>query len=166
MLFSRDGSGLIRLSDRVHIYQEACIETGEGGEISIGPNSTVHSRCQLMAYKGSIRIGEGVAIAHGCAFYPYDHGIELGRTIRSQPIVSRGAIEIGDEAWLGTGVIVLAGVRIGEGAVVAAGSVVTRNVPDNAIAAGVPARVIGTRSEAASADEVFAASLGNSVGMG
>ena len=162
LLFSRDGSGLIRVGDRVHVYHETFIETGEGGEISIGPNTTVHARCQLMAYKGSIRIGGGVAISQGCAFYPFDHGIEPGRPIRSQPLVSKGPIEIGDEAWLGTGVIVLSGVRIGEGAVVAAGSVVTRNVPDNAIAASVPARMIGTRGDAVPADTLLAASLGNS----
>ena len=149
MLFSRDGSGLIRLGDRVHVYQDTCVETGEGGEISIGKNSSIHRGCQLMAYKGSIRIGEGVAIAAGCALYPYDHGIELGRPIRSQPIVSKGAIEVGDDAWLGTGVTVLAGVRIGEGAVVAAGAVVTRDVPPNSISAGVPARVVGMRTEGA-----------------
>jgi maltose O-acetyltransferase len=52
-----------------------------------------------------------------------------------------GAIEIGDGAWLASRVMVLPGVRIGAGAVVAAGSVVTRDVPDNTLVAGVPARV-------------------------
>lgn len=94
-------------------------------------------------------IGRGVSIAQGCAFYPYDHGIELDRSIRSQPLVSKGDIVVDDEAWLGTRVVVLAGVRIGSGAVVAAGSLVMRDVPANAIAAGVPARVIGMRPAAA-----------------
>ena len=145
VLFSRDGTGRIRLADRVYVYQETFLETGEGGEIHIGADSSVHPRCQLMAYKASIRIGQGVSIAQGCAFYPFDHGIEPGRTIRSQPLVVKGDIEIGDEAWLGTGVVVLSGVRIGAGAVVSAGSVVTRDVPDNAVAAGVPARVVWRR---------------------
>lgn len=146
VLFSRDGTGAIQLDDRAHVYQETFLETGEGGQICIGADSSVHSRCQLMAYKGSIRIGQGVAIAQGCALYPFDHGMEPGRPIRSQPLVSKGDIEIGDEAWLGTGVVVLSGVRIGAGAAVAAGSVVTRDVPDNAIAAGVPARVVWRRN--------------------
>jgi acetyltransferase-like isoleucine patch superfamily enzyme len=145
VLFSRDGTGRIVLADRVHLYQESFLETGEGGEIHIGRESSIHARCQLMAYKGTIRIGSGVAIAQGSALYPYDHGMDPGRPIRLQPLVSKGDIDIGDEAWLGTGVIVLAGVRIGSGAVIAAGSVVTRDVPDNAIAAGVPARVITLR---------------------
>ena len=149
VLYSQDGSGRIDLGNGVHVYQETFLETAEGGEIHVGPETAIHARCQLMAYKGSIHIGRGVGIAYGCAFYPYDHGIALGRTIRSQPLVTRGDIYVGDEAWLGTGVTILAGVRVGSGAVIAAGSVVMRDVPDNAIAAGVPARVIGTRWEEA-----------------
>lgn len=152
-LFSSDGTGTIHLGDRVQIYQGTSLETGNDGELSIGADSSIHASCQLMAYKGSIRIGRGVAVAQGCAFYPYDHGIELGRTIRSQPLVSKEPIEVGDEAWLGTGVTVLAGVRIGEGAVVGAGSLVTHDVPPNAICGGVPARVIGMRKAGPSAGD-------------
>jgi acetyltransferase-like isoleucine patch superfamily enzyme len=153
VLYSSDGSGRITLGDRVHVYRDAALETAQGGEIAIGPDCSIHTRCQLMAYKGSIRIGRGVAIAHACAFFPYNHGIEKGRPIRSQPLVSKGDIQIGDDVWLGAGVIVLSDVRIGTGAVVAAGSVVTRDVPDNAIVGGVPAAIIGARSIGASARE-------------
>lgn len=61
-----------------------------------------------------------------------------------QPFVKcvHGHIEIGDDAWLGTGCIVLPDVRIGRGAVVGAGSVVTRNVPDFTVVAGVPAKPV------------------------
>jgi acetyltransferase-like isoleucine patch superfamily enzyme len=145
VLFSRDGTGHIHLGDRVHVYQDTFLETGEGGALEIGADSNVHARCDLMAYKGSIRIGAGVSIAQGCAFYPFDHGTDIGRPIAAQPLTSYGDIEIGDGAWLGTGVIVLSGARIGAGAVVAAGSLVMRSIPDHAIAAGVPARIIGTR---------------------
>jgi acetyltransferase-like isoleucine patch superfamily enzyme len=84
-----------------------------------------------------------------CALYPYDHGILPGLPIREQPLRSRGGIVIGDEAWLGVGVIVLDGVRIGAGAVVGAGSVVVHDIPDGAVAQGVPARVVMLRSELA-----------------
>ena len=75
-------------------------------------------------------------------------------TIMGSPAVSssgttlntKGGIVIDDDALLSYGVIVLSGVRIGKGAVIGAGSVVTRDVPDGAIAAGVPARVIRMRS--------------------
>jgi acetyltransferase-like isoleucine patch superfamily enzyme len=86
-------------------------------------------------------------IASGCALYSYDHGILPNMLIGKQPLQSKGRILIDDDAWLGFGVIVLSGVRIGKGAVVGAGSVVTRDIPDGAIAVGSPARVIKMRSE-------------------
>jgi acetyltransferase-like isoleucine patch superfamily enzyme len=58
---------------------------------------------------------------------------------------TKGDIVIEDDAWLGVGVVVLDGVRIGKGAVIGAGSVVTRDIPDNAIAVGVPASVVKMR---------------------
>jgi acetyltransferase-like isoleucine patch superfamily enzyme len=88
-----------------------------------------------------------VSIAPYCAFYPYDHGIIPDLPIRQQPLRSRGGIVIEDEAWLGVGVIVLDGVRIGHGAVVGAGSVVTHDVPDGAVVHGFPARVLMMRSD-------------------
>jgi acetyltransferase-like isoleucine patch superfamily enzyme len=60
---------------------------------------------------------------------------------------SRGGIIIGDEVWLGFGVVVLDGVRIGNGAVVGAGSVVTHDVPDGAVVHGIPARVLMMRDD-------------------
>jgi acetyltransferase-like isoleucine patch superfamily enzyme len=60
---------------------------------------------------------------------------------------TKGGIVVGDDVWLGFGVVVLDGVRIGKGAVVGAGSVVTRDIPDNAIAVGVPARVVKMRGD-------------------
>jgi acetyltransferase-like isoleucine patch superfamily enzyme len=94
-----------------------------------------------------IRIGDRVEIAARCAFFSYDHGMVAGQPIVDQPLTSKGEISIGDEAWLGYGVIVLSGVRIGKGAVIGAGSVVTHDVPDGAVATGVPARVIKMRSD-------------------
>ena len=68
-----------------------------------------------------------------------------GIPITEQPLISKGDISVGDGAWIGHGVTVLQGVCIGAGAVVAAGAVVVHDVPSNAIAAGIPARVISYR---------------------
>ena len=140
----RDG-GKVELGDRVHIYGESFLQTGFGGNIVINNDSHIHPRCQFSAYKGSIYIGENVQVAPNCAFYPYNHSYEPDKLISEQPLQSKGDIVIEDDAWLGFGVIVLDAVRIGKGAIIGAGSVVTSNIPDGAIAAGVPAKVIKMR---------------------
>lgn len=82
-----------------------------------------------------ITIGRDVAIAKGVVIRDCDsHAIDGAR--------DRAPIAIGDHVWLGTGAIVLKGVTIGDGAVVAAGAVVTRDVPPGCVVAGVPARVV------------------------
>jgi acetyltransferase-like isoleucine patch superfamily enzyme len=63
--------------------------------------------------------------------------------MRLQPLQTKGGIVIEDDVWIGFGVIVLDGVKIGKGAVLGAGSVVTRDIPDNTVAVGVPAKTIG-----------------------
>jgi acetyltransferase-like isoleucine patch superfamily enzyme len=88
-----------------------------------------------------------VQIAPYCAFYPYNHSFKPGEPIVRQPLQTKGDIIVGDDVWLGTGVIVLDGVTIGKGAVIGAGSVVTKSIPADAIAFGVPARVVKMRSE-------------------
>jgi acetyltransferase-like isoleucine patch superfamily enzyme len=141
---TREG-GFVELQDRVALYSDLIIETADGGHVVIGEETHIQARCQLVAGKSSIIIGKRVEIAANCGIYPFNHGIEAGILIREQPLVSKGDVVIEDDAWLGFGVVVLEGVRIGEGAVIGAGAVVTRDVPANAIACGVPARVIGMR---------------------
>ncbi|MFN6945468.1 MAG: acyltransferase [Cytophagaceae bacterium] len=145
VIFQRENAGPIVIGDRVYIYRDTILETGHGGFLRIGNDSSIHPRCQLNAYISPIQIGNGVMIAPNCAFYSYDHGIAPGQPIRKQPLQSKGAIIIEDEAWIGFGTIILSGVRIGRGAVVGAGSVVTQDVPDGGIAAGVPARIVKMR---------------------
>ena len=140
----RDG-GNVTLGDRVHLYGDTYIQTGEAGTVIIGSDTHIQPRCQLSAYKAPIKIGCKVQIAPNCAFYPYAHGIAPDRLIKNQPLTTKGGIIIEDDVWLGYGVIVLDGVRIGRGAVIGAGSVVTQNIPADAVAVGVPARVVKMR---------------------
>ena len=148
VLVYEDAAGAgIELGQGVHVHRENILQTGEGGSISIGAGTHIQPRCQFSAYKSPIRIGSGVEIAPFCTFYSYDHGIAPDRPIQQQPLQTKGGIEIGNDAWLGVGVTVLDGVRIGHGAVIAAGAVVSQDIPDGAIAGGVPARVLKHRSE-------------------
>jgi acetyltransferase-like isoleucine patch superfamily enzyme len=92
-----------------------------------------------------IRIGRGALIAPGVYMTDHNHDVRLA----GEPMFVRAcvaaAIEIGDDVWIGTKAVILPGVRIGNGAVVAAGAVVNRDVPENAIVGGVPARLIRMR---------------------
>lgn len=148
LIYQDMDGGPVELDSHVLIYRDSIIQTGAGGSVTIGTSSSLQPRCQLSAYLAPIIIGCNVLIAPNCAFYPYDHGVEPGVLMKKQPLQTKGGIFIDDDAWLGVGVIVLDGVRIGKGAVVGAGSVVTQDVPDNAIAVGVPARVVKMRGEA------------------
>jgi acetyltransferase-like isoleucine patch superfamily enzyme len=138
--------GPVKLGDEVQLFRDTIIQTGQDGSVKIGAHTHLQPRCQLSAYKAPIEIGERVDIAPYCAFYPYSHGMLEGEPVYRQPLQSKGGITIEDEVWLGVGVIVLDGVRIGKGAVVGAGAVVTKDLPENSISSGVPARVIRMRS--------------------
>ena len=144
----KDG-GSVEFGERVHVYGETFIQTGSGGSLKIGDNTHIHPRCQISAYMSAVNIGSEVQIAPNCAFYPYNHGIAPGKLIQEQPLHSKADIIVDDDAWLGFGVIVLDGVRIGKGAVVGAGSVVTDDIPDGGIAVGTPAQVVKMRDDLA-----------------
>jgi acetyltransferase-like isoleucine patch superfamily enzyme len=147
VVFQREHGGLIELGDWVQVFRDTIMETGEGASLSVGAGSSIHPRCSLHANVASIRIGYGVLIGPNCAVYSYDHGMEPAQSIRAQPLTAKGDVEIGDESWLGVGVIVLSGVRIGRGAVIGAGAVVTQDIPEYAIAGGSPAKVLKMRGE-------------------
>jgi acetyltransferase-like isoleucine patch superfamily enzyme len=145
IIYQRYDGGQVRIEDDVVINDGTIIEVGDGGNLVIGKGTTVQPRCQFSAYKGDIRIGKEVQIAPNCAFYPYDHSIVPGKRIKAQPLSTKGGITVEDDAWIGYGVVILDGVTVGKGAAIGAGAVVTNDVPPEAVAAGVPARVLKMR---------------------
>jgi acetyltransferase-like isoleucine patch superfamily enzyme len=147
LIYRDQEGGRVELGNEVHLHRDCIIQTGQGGSVVIGARTTIQPRCQFSAYKGSILIGNDVEIAPNCSFYPYNHGLEPDRPINTQPLQSKGGITVSDGAWIGVGVIVLDGSKIGKGTVVGAGSVVTGELPDGAIALGVPARAVRMRGE-------------------
>ena len=129
-----------------HCDAEAGVQTGcrflHGRNISLGPRSVINHGCLLDGRVHPIRIGADVSIGPEAAL------LTLGHDPRSPTFADRGGpMTIGDHVCIGYRAIVLPGLNIGNGAVVGAGSVVTRDVPSFAIVAGNPAQVIGTRPE-------------------
>jgi acetyltransferase-like isoleucine patch superfamily enzyme len=115
-----------------------------GGHIKIGPNCTVNPYSILYGH-GGLEIGEGVRIAARTTIIPANHNYDDPEVpIRKQGLTREG-IQIGDDVWIGANCTILDDVEIGNGAVIAAGSVVTESVQEYAIVAGIPAEQIGDR---------------------
>jgi len=91
-----------------------------------------------------VTIGDHVLIAPGVFIADHSHNIKAGMMIDVQGCTS-SPVSIADDVWLGANCVVLPGVNIGQGAVIGAGAVVTRDVPQNTVVAGVPARVLRER---------------------
>ncbi len=118
---------------------------GEG--LTIGAGTYIGPHCILGAGAG-ITIGRDVTCGAYVQLLAEDHAfIDPHRPISTQGVTRHG-ITVGDGSWLGNSVIVLDGVHIGEGAVIGAGSVVTRDIPPRSVAVGNPARVIKERAVA------------------
>lgn len=114
-------------------------------KIVIGANTYVNRYTIFDAHQ-QLHIGERVMIGPHCYFTDGNHGTAPDTSVQAQPMRHKPLI-VEDEAWIGAHVTVLAGVRIGKGAVVGAGSVVTRDVPSMAIVVGNPARLLRYRNE-------------------
>lgn len=115
-----------------------------GPRIAIGDTVFIGTNCEFNINEG-ITIGNDSLIASGCKFIDHDHGTAIGEPMYQQ-FGSRAKILIGKDVWLGCNVIVLKGVNIGDGAIIAAGAVVTKSIPAYEIWGGVPAKKIGQRN--------------------
>jgi len=119
------------------------------GEVIIGDKTVLGQECTVSAYQ-RVRIGEQCVIADRAMFIDFDHGmVEVERPVRVQGIYKRD-VEVGSNVWIGYGACVLRGVRVGDNAVIGTNSVVTRDVPANAVVGGIPARIIRMRETPAS----------------
>lgn len=159
-LVIEDGAELQGLSERgIRLGMDVSIGAGArirpssyyGGPVGVGmtlgDRSSIASDC-FIGCSGEVTIGDDVMIGPGVKIFSENHSFQdLSTTIKSQGVV-RSHVRIGDDCWIGSGVIITAGVTIGAGAVIGSGSVVTRDVPSRAIAVGNPARVLRQRGTA------------------
>lgn len=108
-----------------------------GKNLTLGKDIFINIGCRFQD-TGGITIGDGTLVGHGSTLTTLNHGMDPDRRADMIP----APIRIGRKVWLGAAVTVVPGVTIGDGAVVGAGAVVTKDVPANAIVAGVPAKLI------------------------
>ncbi|MEO9240176.1 MAG: acyltransferase [Jatrophihabitantaceae bacterium] len=149
--FGYDGADRRKLDLGTGVRLSPTVSLRNGERISIGSGSHVGQWCSLWAgdSSGRIEIGEHALLAPEVFITASDYDFDAGLGPVMDLPKREADVRIGANTWLGAKVVVVAGVSIGEGAIVAAGSVVTRDVPAYAVAAGVPARVIRHRGESA-----------------
>jgi acetyltransferase-like isoleucine patch superfamily enzyme len=116
------------------------------GLVEIGAKTVLGQECTISAFQ-SVRIGREGIIADRVMLIDFDHGVvEVERPIRLQGIYKRD-VRVGNNCWIGYGACILRGATVGDNCVIGTSTVVTRDVPDNAVVGGVPARVLRTRDE-------------------
>jgi len=130
-------SGHLTLGDDNILYPHASIRIDQGDmvtgrEVSFGPG------CHIYEPRAGLTIGDHCMIGGGAVICGVNHGFaDAHQPMRHQPAVAAPVI-LEDDVWVGMGVMILPGVRIGRGSVIGAGSVVTRDVPPYSVGAGVP----------------------------
>jgi acetyltransferase-like isoleucine patch superfamily enzyme len=130
----------------MHVDGRVALQRGlrivvDSGRLTIGAGTNVNGLGTKILVADAITIGAGCTFSWDVQLLDNDfHALTVGGV--QQP--STAPIVIGDRVWVGTRAIVLKGVTIGDGAVVAAGAVVTKDVPANAVVAGIPAKVVGS----------------------
>jgi acetyltransferase-like isoleucine patch superfamily enzyme len=163
-LAARFGGKPIKIHSSAWVSRRSVIRIVGGGSVTIGANCEIHDFAMILTYGGHIKIGAnsslnpfaivyghggtdigaGVRIAAHTVIIPANHVREDGQIPIHLSRVSAKGIKIEDDVWIGSGCRILDGVTIGRHTTIAAGSVVTRSVPESVTAAGVPARVIKT----------------------
>jgi len=156
-VYKKIGRYLTYRLDNINVSRKSIIALN----VEIGPNSRIEDYCRFFGtsqiivgknfyanafcyLSGDIEIGDDVMLGPRVTIWGRDHGIAKGRLMREQERINKKII-IGNDVWIAAHAVVLKGVKIGQGAVVAAGAVVTNDVPEYAIVAGIPAKIIKDR---------------------
>jgi acetyltransferase-like isoleucine patch superfamily enzyme len=116
------------------------------GVVEIGAKTVLGQECTISSFQ-SVRIGRECILADRVMLIDFDHGVvEVERPIRLQGIYKRD-VEVGHNCWVGYGACILRGATIGDNCIVGTSTVVTKDVPPNAVVGGVPARLLRMREE-------------------
>jgi acetyltransferase-like isoleucine patch superfamily enzyme len=118
------------------------------GECEIGAKTVLGQECTISAFQ-HVSIGRECVVADRVMLIDFDHGVvEVERPIRVQGIYKRD-VRVGSNCWIGYGACILRGANVGDNVVIGSNTVVTKEIPANAVAAGAPARVLRMREEPA-----------------
>lgn len=139
----------IEIGSHTVLMSGAILDTGPNGSIRLGEYNSVNPYCVIYGH-GSLSCGDYVRIAAHTVIIPANHVFSgLDRPIARQGLSKKG-IRIGGDVWIGAGCRLLDGIVIGDGAVLAAGAVVNRDVPAFAVVGGVPAKILKMRNSGGS----------------
>lgn len=130
----------LNMGAHCRLGRDVFLDTNEAGSITLGSHVRINAGSVLVSH-AAISIGDDCLIGEYVSIRDANHGTQAGHPMRLQPHVS-APITIGRNVWVGRGSVILKGVSIGDGAVVAANSVVTRSVAAGTLVGGVPARLI------------------------
>lgn len=130
----------LNMGPHCRLGRDVFLDTNEAGSITLGSHVRINAGSVLVSH-AAISIGDDCLIGEYVSIRDANHGTQAGHPMRLQPHVS-APITIGRNVWVGRGSVILKGVSIGDGAVVAANSVVTRSVAAGTLVGGVPARLI------------------------
>ncbi len=131
----------ITISGKVTLGRATRMTAGGSGKVHIGENVLVDDSTFIMAHE-KIEIGKNTTIAAFCFITDFNHSYKNGSVSVLEQGYETKPISIGKNVWIGTHCIVLPGIKIGDGSIIGAGSVVTHDVPENSIAVGNPARIV------------------------
>ncbi len=131
-----------RMGKKVYIMGSCMIGSPSG--IEIGDHVCINHHTTISGI-GSLKLGSFIMIGPNCNILTSNHGFKSWHNPMMFQEVSSGAVEIGDDVWIGANVVVLPNVKIGRGAIIGANAVVADDIPAFAIAGGVPAKIIRYR---------------------
>lgn len=131
----------INLAKNALIYRNVLIL----GNVSIGKNSSISNNTCVSGAVAGVLIGNDVMIAPGCCINAFDHGTKLDAGPMIEQANNEAPVVIENDVWIAANCTITKGVTIGTGAIVAANSVVTKDVAPYSIVGGVPAKLIGMR---------------------
>ena len=131
VVVDNDRKSVIKFGKRVSIHSRGRFVSREGGVLTIGDCTSFNVGCIAVCRK-KIEIGRNVSFGPNVMLYDHNHIMKLDEGVKNTPFTLKEVV-IGDNSWIGAGTIILPGANIGKNCIVAAGSIVKGNVPDNTV---------------------------------